>query len=215
LIDKLEVENMSEKKVGHMYRNMTIVLGIICVVLLIGLAAAYATYTSMINSRDNTIMTFTDQNNQLQTWVDGNETLLNQTLSQYNNYVADHHHTDEEVESLYAQITNLQNQIKTLTAASLTTVGLDVSNFNKVYPWDPASHLTINGYIFNMGTYSAYNSKLHVQVWSSTNTLLIDTTIDYGTISGRSYATITTNTEVPYTGSGSYWSVTPEWTSIP
>jgi hypothetical protein len=139
-------------------------------------------------------------------------------LFEYNSYVANHHYTDAEYDSLNATYQDYiashhhtDAEYNSLTAASLTTVGLDVTNFNHYWAWDPPSHLTIKGYIFNMGIDTAYNCKLHVKVWSSTDTLLLDTTVDLENISGRSY--VYKSTETPYTGSGSYWEVIPEWTS--
>jgi predicted PurR-regulated permease PerM len=68
-----EVEKkVVEKKVVS--RNVAIALGIIVIILLVGLVGALAYYTSLINSKDNTISTLTNQNNQLNTWLNGNKT---------------------------------------------------------------------------------------------------------------------------------------------
>jgi hypothetical protein len=216
---------MSEKKVVS--RNLAIVLGIIAVILLVGLVGAIANYTSIINNKDTTYKTYastyshtnSEFNSLNASYYDymGN---YSHTNSEYNNYVANHHYTDSEYNSLLSSYNDYvanhhhtDEEYDSLTVASLTTVGLSVTNFNHYWVWDPSSHLTITGYIFNMGTDTAYNCKFHVKVWSSTNALLLDTTVDLGSISGRSY--IYKSTETPYTGSGSYWSVIPEWTGTP
>jgi hypothetical protein len=73
---------MSEKKVVN--RNIVIALGIICIILIVGLVGAIANYTLIINGKDNTISTkdsqisnLQNQNNDLQTWLEGNITLFN------------------------------------------------------------------------------------------------------------------------------------------
>ncbi len=181
---------MSQKKVVG--RNVAIALGIICIVFVAALVAAVAQYTSIINERDKTIATKdTDYQNYASTH--------SHTDSEYNGYVASHSHTD--------------NEYAALTEPWLTTVGLSVTNFNKYWSWDPPSHLTISSYVFNMGTDTAYNCKFHVKVWSSDDTLLLDTTVDLGIISGRGY--VYKSAETPYTGSGSYWSVVTEFTDTP
>ena len=209
---------MSEKKVVR--RSVAIGLGIVCIILIVGIGGAMAYYTSINIDKDTTYKTYASTHSHTNSEFDsvnasyydymGNHSHTNSEFdtlqSDYNNYVASHHYADSEYSSLNASY-------YALTVASLTTVGLSVTNFNHYWVWDPPSHLTINGYIFNMGTDTAYNCKLHVKVWSSTDTLLLDTTVDLGSISGRSY--IYKSTETPYTGSGSYWSVIPEWTTTP
>jgi cell division protein FtsB len=56
-------------------RNVAIVLGLICIILIASIAYFTVTSISAKNSYDN----LQNQNRQLQTWLDGNETLLNQT----------------------------------------------------------------------------------------------------------------------------------------
>jgi cell division protein FtsB len=83
---------MSETKVNEkkvVGRNVAIALGIICILLIAVMAYFSVTGISAQNSYSN----LQNQNSQLQTWLNGNETLLSQT--QYNN-------------------TNLQNQVNDL-----------------------------------------------------------------------------------------------------
>lgn len=81
-------ETKPKKVVG---RNVAIALGLICILLTAFIAYFSITSISAQNSYNN----LQNQNKQLQTWLDGNETLLNQ--AQTNN-------------------TNLQNQINQLNA---------------------------------------------------------------------------------------------------
>jgi hypothetical protein len=70
---------MSEKKMVG--RNIVMAVGIICIIL-IGLIA-YFTVTGI--SAQNNYNNLQDQNKQLQTWLDGNETLLTQTQANNTN----------------------------------------------------------------------------------------------------------------------------------
>jgi len=204
---------MSEKKVAS--RNLAIVLGIIAIILLVGLVGAMANYTSIINGKDNTIttkdsqiQTLTSQKNQLQTWLDGNKTLLNQTqrwlqanITYYN-----------------SQITDLENQTDTLKAPKLISVYLHANDVRKVYPWDPNDNLHVYGYICNVGTNRAYNCKLHVVAYQSGGVVAIDTYITLhcwlGVLSGESWASVDAN--IYYSGSALVSrTTTPEWTDSP
>ena len=82
-------------------KNVAIALGIICIVLIALIAYFTATGILVQNSYNN----LQNQNKQLQTWLDGNETLLNQTQVNY---------------------TSLQNQMNNLT---------DIISLNKSTIW--------------------------------------------------------------------------------
>jgi chaperonin cofactor prefoldin len=119
---------MSEKKVVG--RNVAIALGIICIILAVGLVGAVANYTSIISGKDNTIVskdsqiqTLTSQKNQLQTWLEGNETLLNETQTWLNGNRTLLSQTQTWlngnltlIDTLNTQITNLQDQISGLNS---------------------------------------------------------------------------------------------------
>jgi predicted PurR-regulated permease PerM len=83
---------MSAKRSGKkvVSRNVAIALVIISIVLLVGLVGAMLNYTSIIGGKDSQTQTLTNQKNQLQTWLQGNKTLLNQTQTwlQGNNSIA-------------------------------------------------------------------------------------------------------------------------------
>jgi len=145
-------EKQEKKVVG---RNVAIALGIICIIVAVGLVGAIANYTSIISGKDNTIatrdsqmQTLTNQKNQLQTWLSGNETLVNQTetwldenktllswtqtwlnanMTLYNNYVANHHYSDSDYNSLITQITNLQNQVSSLNS-TINSLNTQITN---------------------------------------------------------------------------------------
>jgi chromosome segregation ATPase len=237
---------MSEKKVVS--RNLAIALGIIVVIVLVGLVAAIANYTSIINDKDSQIQTLANQKNQLQTWLNGNITLLNQTqrwldgnvtlLSQtqtwldgnityYNSQIDSKNsqitslqnqisNLNSQINSLNTQITNLQNQItdlqnqiNSLKAPKLIKVDLRAED-NR--PWLQTPYLHVYGYVCNVGTFTAYNSKIHVVAYQSGGVIAIDTYITLGSISGESWTRVDTN--VYYSGSAlTGWTLTLEWTS--
>jgi uncharacterized protein YoxC len=128
---------MSEKKVVG--RNVVIAVGIIAIILLVGLAGAVMNYTSIINTKDSTIQskdsqmqTLTSQKNQLQTWLDGNKTLLNQTQTWLNGNLT-------LIDTLNTQITNLQDQISDLNSqisslnVQITSLQSQIDSLNQTY----------------------------------------------------------------------------------
>jgi cell division protein FtsB len=75
-----EQQEQQEKKVVS--RNVAIVLGIICILLIATIGYFVVTNISAQNSYNN----LRNQNEQLQSWLDGNETLLGSTRD-YNTYL--------------------------------------------------------------------------------------------------------------------------------
>ena len=149
-------EQKPEKKVVS--RTVAIALGTICI-LLIGFIA-YFSITAI--SAQNSYNSLQNQNKQLQTWLAGNETLLNQTSvaalyslnSSYNNYVLTHSHTNSDYNSLSTQNTNLQNQVNSLN--NIVDLKDSTGWFNKenvsnaageVASWSPTSSVSYAGYI--------------------------------------------------------------------
>jgi uncharacterized protein YoxC len=231
---------MSEKKV--VARNVAIALGIALIVSLVGLVGAIANYTSIINGKDNTIaslnsqiQTLTTQKNQLQTWLDGNKTSLQQQIEQLQTWL-DGNKTSlqQQIEQLQtwltdnktyyeseindltiqiinqqATITSLQNEINTLKAPKLIKVNLRADD-NR--PWLGTPYLHVYGYVCNVGTNTAYSSKIHVVAYQSGGVVAIDTYITLGTIYGESWTSVDSN--IYYSGSELVSrTLTLEWTS--
>lgn len=96
---------MNETKPKKMInRNVAISLGIICFLLIAFIA--YFTVTGI--SAQNSYSNLKNQNNQLQTWLDGNKTLLNQTQ-------ANNTSLENQIDSLNYNITNIQGKVNNLT----------------------------------------------------------------------------------------------------
>jgi len=223
---------MSEKKVVS--RNVAIALGIIVIIVLVGLVGAISSYTSIINDKDSQIQTLANQKNRFQTWLEGNITLLNQTqtwlegnITYYNSQIASKDaqiaslqnqvsNLNSQINSLNAQIAdlqnqiaNLQNQINSLKAPKLISVDLKAED-NR--PWFQTPYLHVYGYVCNVGTNTAFNSKIHVVAYQSGGVVAINTYINLGTIYGESWRRVDAN--IYYSGDAlTSWTLTLEWTS--
>lgn len=213
---------MSEKKVYS--RNTVIVLGILCVLSMAGLAGAIIHYASIIDIKDYTIstkdsqlQTLTNQKNQLQTWLNGNGTLLKQMWIWLSDNISVYSYQislqNLSIYSLKAQITDLQRQIDTFKAPELIKVNLRADD-NRTSLEKPYLH--VYGYVCNVGGSTAYNSKLHVIAYQSGGIKAIDTYITLGDIASKWWVSVDTN--VYYNGSAllyNNWTVTPQWTATP
>jgi len=122
-------------------RNVAVALGIICIILVA--LIAYFTVTGI--SAENSYNNLQNQNKQLQTWLDGNETLLNQTQTWLGGNGTLLNETQSWLEgniTFYtSQMTNLQNQVYNLTSIvnlSNSTVWVDDQTISQ-----PASSYTL------------------------------------------------------------------------
>lgn len=109
---------MNETKPKKMVsRNVAVALGIICIILIAGMVEIWFYYLVQDIKKDETItelnnqifrLNLENQNNQLQTWLNGNETLLRQTQANNTNL-------QNQIDSLNSNVTKLQNQMNNLT----------------------------------------------------------------------------------------------------
>ena len=116
-------------------RSIAIALGTICIILIAGLGEAMTYYTMTVDNKNNTISSLNTSNSQLttnntnlQSWLNGNMTLLEETqswlqgnITAYNAYVANHpngqiENLESYVSSLNADITSLDAKITNLTS---------------------------------------------------------------------------------------------------
>jgi len=225
---------MSEKNVVSRKVVGLVILCIILAVGLLGMAVAVNRKDSYIQSIDFQIQILTNQKNQLQNWLDRNETLLsylqtwldenityynsqilvltdqnNQLNSQITNLQNQISDLNTQVSLLTTQITNLQNQINTLITPKL--IGVDLKGDDNGPFWDKL-YLKVYGYVCNVGTNTAYNSKIHVILYQSGGVVANDTYITLGTINGESWISI--DSKVYFDGPAlTGWNLTLEWTS--
>jgi TolA-binding protein len=208
-----------EKKVAG--GNIAIALGILCIVFVIALVGTIASYTSVINSKDATrqdyVSTHTHSNDEFNNYGSQIASLQNQMSSlntqvnslnsrmislqaEYDSYVADHHHTDQEFDSI--------------TAPNLIAVDLKASDLGAGLPWIGTPVLHVYGYVCNVGAYAAYNSKIHVVAHQSGGVEAINTYIALGTLYGQSWTTV--DSSFTYSGEPLLdWTITPQWTAAP
>jgi predicted PurR-regulated permease PerM len=73
---------MSEKKTAR--RSVAIALGIVCIILLAGIGGAMAYYTMTINDKNTKYDALTNYKNQLETWLAGNITDLQNQVNDLN-----------------------------------------------------------------------------------------------------------------------------------
>lgn len=71
---------MSEAKVVS--RGIAIALGVLSILLVIGIGAAIVYYTGVVAGKDNTIATLTTEKNEINGWLEGNESLLEAALTE-------------------------------------------------------------------------------------------------------------------------------------
>ena len=160
---------MGEKKVVG--RNIAIIVGIICVILMIGLGGAIANYTKIINDKDNTTQTLTNQKNQLQTWLNDNitnyENQINSLNSQISSLEAEKKQLKDSLMFIqgkcFGQIHVLQSEVDTLRVPKLISVNLRADD-NR--PLLQTPYLHVYGEVCNVGTNPAYNCKVNVVAYN-------------------------------------------------
>lgn len=105
-------------------KNVAVSLGIICI-LLVALIAYFTVTGISATSNYNNLQ---KKNEQLQVWLDGNESLVNQTQSE-NGILADHiANQNNMISQLETNITDLQSQIA--TANETVTPGYSIQYFS-------------------------------------------------------------------------------------
>jgi hypothetical protein len=201
---------MSERKVVS--RSIAIALVIVCVILAAAIAAVIANYTTIINDKDSTlsskdsqIQTLTNQKNQLESFVQGNVTYYTSQITSLQSQIQT---LTNEKGQLQNQISSLNSQITSLQVPKL--MGIIYADDNRPFLQTPYLH--VYGYVYNVGVYTAYNSKVHVVLRQSGGVIAKDTSIVIGIIFGEEWAKIDSN--IYYDGSALInWSITLEWTS--
>jgi septal ring factor EnvC (AmiA/AmiB activator) len=165
---------MSETKPKKMVgRSVAVALGAICIVLVVvGLVGAVAYVMPTLNDKDNTISSLNlsisqsntnntnlqNQNNQLQAWLDGNKTLLNQTEIWLDDNIT---YYNSQISSLNSQVANLQNQknqLQTWLSDNITDYETRISSLNtqinRLQTW-------LNG---NITSYTSQINSLNSQI---------------------------------------------------
>ncbi|HVP16956.1 MAG TPA: helix-turn-helix domain-containing protein [candidate division Zixibacteria bacterium] len=178
-------------------RSIALALGTICIILIASLGVAMAYYTMTINSKDATISklnatmaneintiaslnanitNLTNERNQLQTWLDGNETLLSQT--QANNT------------SLQNQNANLTSEMEFIinpTVASILFLNESLVLYNQTISQPADSYTDIPFLAWNAGYFSVNVTS------STTETTYVETIWSARGINYNNTITVGTN----------------------
>ena len=124
----------------------------------------------------------------------------NKTITEKNTEIADLRrqiaNLQTQIEALQNQVTLLQNQLNILKAPKLIVVELRVED---IRPWLQTPYLHVYGYICNVGTNAANESKLHIIAYQGDGVVAKETDILLGSIPGESRAYVDAN--IYYTGS--------------
>ena len=147
------MKNVSETKERKVVgRRVALALGIICIILIALVAFFTVTGISAQNSYNN----LQNQDKQLQTWLNGNETILNETQTWLNTNITAY---ETQIASLHAMITQLQTWLN----SNVTAYQNEVSLYNnEVNQCDSLSSENINlNNIVNL-------SDSHVVEWDTT-----------------------------------------------
>lgn len=112
---------------------------------------------------------------------------------------------ENQIATLQNEKSTLQNEIDNLKASNLVT-RLGATDEK---PWLQTDYLHVSGSVWNVGTNTAHNCRLHIILYQG-QTVAKDTYINLGTINGKGYVDV--NEKVYYEGSAlTDWSITPEW----
>jgi prefoldin subunit 5 len=220
-----ETQSSETKPKKMVRRSVAIALGIICVVVVAGLAGTFAYYVndknntissldSQISNLQNQISSLQNQKNTLQTWLDGNETLLNQTktwlegtiyyssqISTLNTQIAS---LQNQISQLSGLATNFQSQLANLQEPKLVEVNL-VAEDNRTNPSAPYLH--VQEYVFNVGKYTAEFWFLRIVAYQSGGATAINTDINLPSIDGESWTSV--DSSLYYNGSAlTSWNIT-------
>ena len=182
-------------------RSVAIAIGIICIILAVGLVGAFAYYMPIVNDKNSMITDLQNLNEQLQTYLNGSNTLLFQTqiwLVDNNTYYT------SQISNLQTQIANLQNQLSHFTGSILGFFDLTAED-NRTIPETPYLH--VNGTVHNFGIeQSEALSFLYVAAYQNNGAKAIETMKSLNNISGQSSINVDLNFD--YNGSAlTSWTV--------
>jgi hypothetical protein len=204
--------------------RIRLALAVVSVILVISLAVNGFLYNSL--SENNNLE---KQNEDLQSQINSlqaeNSTLQNDIANlkiQVINLTSQLSVVQQQINSsqiiisaLQSQNANLQNLLELKNAPNLvTSLGIDDIGMYG-FPNQTNVRLYIAGSVYNNGTETAYNCRLHVIAFRGDQTI-IDTniTLGIGTMSGGS--SVNVNENIPYSGGPlSNVKIIPEWTNTP
>lgn len=138
---------MGERKVVS--RNIAVVLGVACIVLVVGLGGAITNYTLMLNSKDSAVA------------------LANSTIDLLNSQITN---LQSQISNLQTQISNLQKQNNSATSQN-SNLQSQIDSLNSQYNTLNAEYAKLQNDYLGMlgvknGTYLAYYNRVAVLNYS-------------------------------------------------
>lgn len=157
---------MNETKPKKMVsKNVAVALGIICVVLIGSLVYFVVANNSTQNSYNN----IENQNKQLQTWLDGNETLLNQTQANKTNLQNQVASLNTTISSLTSNLTTLQEIVNMQESTILYNESMTPTDFGRSTDWSIFVNNFPNGLLEANPIHTDYAGYVVVSVMNSTS----------------------------------------------
>jgi len=178
----LTVINMQElEKTPTKGKNLLpIVLGIGCLVLLVGLVITLAYYSTVLKDKDAQIRELMNQNTQLQLWLQENTTYYRTQIEELNTRIT----------KLVNETEYLNKTVAELKAPQLHEVGFE---WEKHEPAVGQHYMRVKGSVFNSGVYTAKNVQIYVWLYDDNNTLIASQLIYLGDIPGKTYVSFSMN----------------------
>lgn len=142
------------------WKSVPIAFGLICIVLI-----AFITYFAVAGiSAQNSYNNLKNQDNQLQKWLDGNVTLLNQTQTKNTNL-------QNQIDSLNSNITNLQNQANNFHIGSTENSTILANNKIFGHTNENVSGVEIDN--VGLGAYVPSGGYISIRVSSNNNSTYV------------------------------------------
>jgi len=197
----------------EVYRGLTVLLAIVCVVLLVGLAATFLNYSSALREKDEAIASLNSRLNSFEEWLRGNITYYEGELSSLRGElkakVEEAEGLKAEVEALKAQVSDLEGRLTAFRGGKLIPVNLKCED---VRPLIGNTYLRVYGAVCNVGFETAYNCRLHVAARQADGVVAVDTYIVLGDLDAGSWRGV--DSKIYYTGGPLVgWVVTAEWSN--
>jgi cell division protein FtsB len=142
------------------WKSVPFALGLICIVLIALVAYLAIAGISAQNSYNN----LQNQNKQLQTWLNGNETLLNQTQAKNTNL-------QNQIDSLNSNVTNLQNQANNFHIGSTENSTIWANNENFGHTNEKLNGTEIDN--VGLGAYVPSAGYVSIRVSSNNNSTYV------------------------------------------
>jgi cell division protein FtsB len=219
IIKMIEMTETEKKGIGKAKVGL-IISAILVIILAVTNVWSYTNLQNQIITLNNEQANLQSQVNTLQTDKANLQSQIDSLNVTYQDYISTHSHSNPEYDDLNSTYQHyisthsytdsehdtLENERDTLRAPKLKIESLFVDD---VRPWWGAEYLHVYGEVWNVGTDTAYDCRLHVMAYQE-SVLAIDTYIWLGTINGENNKNV--DSKIYYLGSAlTKWYIFSEW----